>query len=187
MEHMAPEARIPAAQIVNDIRAGVSDVQLMKKYELPSGLLWQVLKELVELKAIRAEEISGRVPDVADEVVLENIEPFVLSMRELPRHYVDFPTIVYEVKRPDNRGRLHDINEKGVGMRGVTAALYEVKTFVVMPSGSRDFEPVVFEAECRWARQETDGHWAAGFRITHISDRELQELRRLIRLIWFGS
>lgn len=184
---MPPEARIPAADIVNDLRSGVSDVQLLKKYGLSSGLLWQVLNELVELKAIRREEISGRVPDVADEVILENVEPFVLSMRELPRHYVDFPTIVYDVKQPDSRGRIHDINEKGVGLRGVKASLDEVKTFIVMPCGTPSFEPVVFEGECRWARQEPDGLWAAGFRITHLSDRELLGLRRIIRIVWFGS
>ena len=68
----------------------------------------------------------------------------------------------------------------------MAARIGETKTFVIPAGDFTESDPVVFEAECRWAKEEKEtGEWLAGLEITRISENCLDDLRRLIQSLPF--
>ena len=57
---MEPKRKIKAKEIVNDIREGMSDSQLMEKHSLSSKGLQSVFRKLVDAKAITPREVFNR-------------------------------------------------------------------------------------------------------------------------------
>jgi len=93
---------------------------------------------------------------------------------------------VEDLKSPRVRGALRDITEKGLGITGIPARIGEIKNLVIPTDKFLDEEEISFEAECRWAKEETkQGQWSAGFQITKISEKGLEDLRNLIRSLAF--
>jgi hypothetical protein len=166
-------------EFVRDIRSGMSNPQLMKKYGLSSDGLRRLFEILIKANVITLEDLYTKSPLVHDTVFIEN-------MRELPRHYLAMPVEIYESKLPENRVRLSDITEKGIGITGMAVRIGETKTFTIPTFDFIESDPVVFEAECRWAREEKEtGEWLAGFEIRRISDECLEDLRTLIKCLPF--
>ena len=64
---------IEASDLVNDLRARMTDVQLMAKYSLSAQGLGNIYQQLIEAKAVLRGEIYGRFPFLHDSVNLENI------------------------------------------------------------------------------------------------------------------
>ena len=102
--------------LIKDMRSGMSDSDLMKKYGLSSEGLRRCIQALIEAKAITAEEIYTTSPSAHDTVSVEN-------MRELPRHYLAMAVKIYEVKRPEIKGMLSNITEKGIAITGMSARI----------------------------------------------------------------
>lgn len=175
--------KISPAELVNDIRNGMNDVLLMEKHKLSPRSLASLLKQLVELKALRLHEVFGRLPDYADDVILENVEATLESMRHLPRQYVDIAVGVLDAKNPVTRGRLCDITEEGLGVKRISCQVGEIKTLLVTPYDRTECEPFLVRAECRWFRREVGEEDAAGFKITSISEEGLKELRKLVAAV----
>jgi uncharacterized protein (DUF433 family) len=171
--------QIDAGDIVKDIRSGMTDSELMEKYQLSSEGLRFALQTLTDTKVIALEELYGASPTVHDTVFVEN-------MRELPRHYLAIAVEIWESKRPGIRGRLSNVTEKGIATTGMSAEIGESKTLVIPAGAFIEADPILFEAECRWARgEEETGEWVAGFEITKISEKCLEGLRRLIQSLPF--
>jgi uncharacterized protein (DUF433 family) len=171
--------QIDAGDIVKDIRAGMTDSELMEKYQLSSEGLRFALQTLTDTKVIALDELYGASPTVHDTVFVEN-------MRELPRHYLAIAVEIYESKHPRIRGMLTNVNEKGVAATGMSARVGESKTLLIPAGDFIEADPILFEAECRWAREEKEtGEWAAGFQITKISENCMEDLRRLIQALPF--
>ncbi|MCL4553002.1 MAG: hypothetical protein M1305_05560, partial [Candidatus Marsarchaeota archaeon] len=60
------------------------------------------------------------------------------------------------------------------------------KTLVISVEDFIEADSILFEAQCRWAEKERDtGEWLAGFEITKISEKCLNDLRRLIQSLPF--
>lgn len=57
-----PKEKISARELLADIRAGIDDPALMKKYELSAQGLQSACKKLVEAKALKQSEVDNRVP-----------------------------------------------------------------------------------------------------------------------------
>lgn len=172
-------AHLNEKDIVADIRSGTSDSKLMEKYALSGDGLRRVLQTLIDASALTPEDLYGTSPAVHDSVFLEN-------MRELPRQYLAIAVDIYESKRPELAGTLSDLTEKGLAISGIESKIGETKSFVLPAQDFIAADPILFEAKCRWAtRQQDTGDWIAGFEITRVSRKCLEDLRSLIESLPF--
>jgi len=171
--------RIQDADFIKDIRSGMSDSDLMTKYALSGEGLRRIFQRAVEANAITLEELYGTSSSVHDTVFVENL-------RELPRHYLAIAVDVYEWTRPELRGMLSNITEKGIAVTGLTARVGETKRLVIPAGDFIESDSIIFEAACRWAKEEEEtGEWTAGFEIRKISEKCLRDLRSLIQVLPF--
>lgn len=178
---MNTEQRINLKEMVEDIHAQMIDSELMEKYQLSAGELKAVFKHLIETNVLSLVELYRR-PVLSDDMIDAEIR------RKLPRYRLAFLVPVHESVRPESKGWVVNITEKGMQTRGIQAHVGEYKVFAVTPRRMKDVGEIVFAAECRWRRTEDpDEVPIAGFRITEISQEQLRRLRNFIRSIIFGD
>ena len=175
------KVRIKVNQLVNDIRAGMNDIDLMNRHGLSAKGLESTFKKLVEGKFISQSELDRRsMPfwDTAD----------VQDMRRVERYYPALTVTVRDLRKPGTKGVLHDVSERGIGVRGIVAKPNEVKLLSLNLSELEEIVPFAFEGLCRWGRLDPDRHtYSAGFEINRISDDSLDRLKVLIREATFGD
>jgi uncharacterized protein (DUF433 family) len=177
---VAAKRRIDTKELVDDIRTGLTDVALMEKYKLSSRGLQRVFTKLVDSGAVMENDISGRSISYDDSVTLKNVRG---SVRALPILSID----IHEEKNPQIMGRITDLSEVGVGVRGLEAQVGELKSLLVVPDESLAVEPFSFEAKCRWSRMgDQDKLCNAGFEITDISGGNFIQLQGLLQLMTFS-
>ncbi len=171
---------IRARDIVRDIRSGMSDAELMAKYELSPKGLESAFTKLLNSRIVTVEELyGGNRRAGADTVVIDDV-------RALPRHYLSVSVSIYESDFPNRKGRLQDITERGLGVIGIEARIGEVKSFVIPCKNFLDLDDIAFEATCIWAEPgRTQEEWHTGFQITRIDPETMGYLRQLIRLLVF--
>lgn len=108
--------------------------------------------------------------------------------RSTPRSFLFVLVPVYDTSNPGTEGRLNDISEQGLQVAGIQSEPGKSKTLIVRADGFVNVSSFQVTAECRWAQvDDPSGEWMAGFRITSISDADLDELRKLIQLTAFGQ
>ena len=166
--------KISQPDIVHDIHSGMTEAQLMEKYDLSSWGIRNVLSKLLNLGAITWEEMAILSLNGDDSVTLRD-------MRQYQRRYPLVSVIVYEQIKPMVKGRVCDISEKGLGVIGIPSEVDDLKTLTVAPDELRVFEPFTLQASCRWFRQgDLDINCTAGFAITHIGEPSLEPFRDLL-------
>jgi hypothetical protein len=169
--------RINGRQFVADVTSGMNESGLMRKYGLSRKRLQRVCSELLAARNRTAKEFQEEIPIDRSTVVEANV-------RQIQRYYPDFEVPIYESISPEIHGRVRDITEEGVGVVGIEATVYEIKTFVVLGDPFGEVGPFEFEAECRWAKpNDGDRRNVSGYRIVDISEADLGQLRKLIHLI----
>jgi hypothetical protein len=132
----------------------------MEKYKLSSRGLQRVFNKLVDSGSAMAADLSGRSMSYDDSVTLKKVR---VSIRALPILSIS----IYESTNPEIIGRIRDLSEVGVGVRGLVAEVGELKNLVVVPDEFLDIEPFSFEAKCQWSRMGNKGKVCnAGFEIT---------------------
>ena len=172
--------RIKIREIVGDVRSGMTDSQMMEKYQIDHEALQALFKKLLDLKAISSDALFGEASLACDTSIPTHV-------REMDRYVLDFDIPVYEEGYTEIQGRVHDITEKGIGIRGLLVRVADVKTLVVLGDAFGVVAPFDLRAICRWSGLDgSDGQYAAGFQILEISDEAMEELRKLIKLIAFG-
>jgi hypothetical protein len=178
---------IRAIDIIDDLRAGMTKLELMEKYQISPKGLGKILKELATLDVISASE-----PHEPPAVLVYDLDA-VDGIRALPRQplTIVLPIFIYGGVYDSNKGRVlqkrgtvRDITEKGVGVRGIKARVDEVKTFVIPANDFFEIDPIVFEARCRWlGPQDRATDSIGGFQIVNISETSLQQLRKLLHAL----
>ena len=104
--------------------------------------------------------------------------------RQVPRCYPVVELPIYDVDDPTVEGLVWDISEKGVQLSGIEARVNQRKTFFIQANDFGSFSPFSFEAECRWVTTEPEsGQCLCGFEILGISDKDMDELRKVIDLL----
>ncbi len=172
--------KVNISDILRDISAGVSKSDLMAKYNLSEQMVREVSKKLLDVRGKRSAKDGPNT-------VIEEPGSF-LTTDEFVRHHVDFELPAYEASRPEILGVVRDVSEEGVGIAGIEAKAGDIKTMVILGDEFGEFSTFEFEGYCRWAFAEEDsGTCVTGFGITKISDKDLKELRRLVRLITVGG
>ena len=167
---------IEAKDIVRDIRSGMSDAQLMKKYDLSSKGLQSAFQKLVDNRIMTVQEVYGeRYAESGEDTIV------ICDLRQLPRYLLTIVVPLYDGAQPENKGVLRDISEKGLGITGLQARIGEIKSLVIVCGELFEFSHIWLEAECRWINlEESEDRWEAGFQITKISREDLVRLKRLI-------
>lgn len=167
---------IHARDIVNDIRAGLTDDELMRKYRLSAKGLQSTYEKLMQNRIMTVHEIYGQPRSVGDDTVI------VHDMRDLPRHYLTVDIPIQVADDPNVEGLLRDITERGLGIRGIAVNVEEVKSFVIGSQAFLKIPDIKFEAKCLWSEPgKPVDRWRAGFQITRISPTCLIDLRKLIK------
>lgn len=175
---MPTSKHISAKEFVSDFRAGMTDDQLAEKYQLTPGNLETVFKKLLEAKAISSAEIEDRRLGRESGPYPEMPSDFRIAIREK----LDFPLAIYEKDFPEIRGFVRDISDKGIGVRGVEAAVGDSKTLVIPAHELFHVNQVEIEAICRWMTTESlSGDMVGGFEITDVIQGNMEELQLLIR------
>jgi len=169
--------KIRAREIVDDIRSRVSDFEIMSKYGLSLEQLEKVLEALLEAGEIRGAEIKERGLFFDDPA-------HRFQTRRFPRIYLRIPLEIEDLNNSSNKGLLTDLSDDGLRTRGIAAVVGEEKVFLVSLKEVRN-RTVRLRATCVWAKQDVDAKLLkeAGFKIIHISERDLLEIRRVARIL----
>ena len=168
--------RIRIEEIVQDVRSGMSEYDLMDKYGLSSRGLQSAFRKLIAAKALRFEEMCGTSSGHEDTCEL-------IESRRLSRNYVVFELPVVDVDDGNNSGWIRDLNERGLKVGGLKSSQGAVMRLLIVPE-VEDFVPIDFEAQCQWVSIDgRPGGSLAGFRITGISPKNLDQLRELIEFM----
>ncbi len=173
---MRPKRDIGAKDFIFDIRAGMSDLQLMERYKLTARGFQSALQKLVDVQAISAEELYEKYPLYESTLSIE-------EMKRIVREPLTYPVPVREADYQEVEGTVRDITEKGVCIRGIQTLLGETKTFIIDAREFVDVGPFVFRAQCRWVKKSFGGEYTAGYEIVGISEKHLASLRKFIRYI----
>ncbi|MGO9571992.1 MAG: PilZ domain-containing protein [Desulfomonilaceae bacterium] len=178
---MGLKRQIPARSVVADIRAGITNAKLMKRYRISAGMLEKIFKKLRDANLITEHDLDGRMLSPQQGVVHD-------SVRQEPRFYTIMRLPISDMDNLDADCYVKDLSEQGLQIVNLSTNVGERKNFLIQASEFADVHPFSFEAECRWARAQTDnGRHLAGFEITRISDEDLQQLREFIRSATFSE
>jgi hypothetical protein len=171
--------KIKARKLVADIRARLSDFEIMSKYGLSLEQLGKVLEALVEAGEIRGAEIRERG------LFFDN-PANRLQTRRFPRIYLRVPLEIEDLDDPSNKGLLTELSDEGFRTRGIAAVVGEERGFLVSLKEVRK-RAVRLRATCAWAKQDVDAKLLqeAGFKIVQISDSDLIEIRRVAGFLGF--
>jgi hypothetical protein len=171
---MTEKRQIKAKDIINDIRNGMTDSELMEKHRLSIKGLQSIFRKLEAIKAIKPSELYGRFPGFDDTIEVDQI-------RQELRDYLELSLPLYEVKDPDRIGSVRDVSMKGFGARGIKASPGDVKTLAISPGKLFSIDTFSFEAVCRWVRRDGPNRdYVGGFEITAISEESQKKLRDLV-------
>jgi hypothetical protein len=164
-------------EFVNDLRSGLTDYELMEKYGLSARGLRRAIEKLIDADIVKISEVYHR-PVFYDDSFDSD------SRRQYPRHYLALLLPICDAENPEAKGWLTDVTERGIGIMGIRASVGEKKAFVLQPGKFSEVDEIRFEAVCHWAEgDDPDASPVAGFEISRISDRDLKELKKFIRVI----
>jgi hypothetical protein len=156
--------KIKGRDILNDIRSGMTDQELMEKYEMSSQAFESACGQLCSSGLISREQLLSRST--------ERAEGDTVTSR-LPRDYLVVQAPIYDVRNPENKGVIRDLTEEGIGIIGL--------------DNSRGVDKIVFGAKCRWVKKDSGGGYICGFRIIDINEENLAKLRSLIKELNWGG
>lgn len=176
---MSTQRKIKAAEIIRDVRNGMSDALLMEKYKLSAKGLQNLFRQIVDARMMQPAELFGRAPSYDNWVLLENL-------RSLPRQALHMPIPVHVMDRPEIQGAVEEMTEKGMRIRDIGARIHERMTFVLNVDHCFSSTPIVLDAECRWTSGDSShGTLAAGFEILDVLQGDLKGLLAVVHAFPF--
>ena len=172
---MQGKRQIRGRDFINDIRSGMTVLELIKKYRISSQGLRRILRKILAVDAmskVEFAELPNLYEDASD----------LKDIRQAPRKRMTDPVWLFDNGNPFLKGRLLDVSDTGVCVEGIKTRIGEVKTFIVRVGLSGRNSSFVFEGTCRWVRRETQPreNFVAGFEITSISTRDQRLLQELL-------
>jgi uncharacterized protein (DUF433 family) len=174
--------KINVDQIMHDIRAGISERDLMSKYMCSPKHLRRIFDKLVTIGSLNADEIDPNGNSQFHTTVSSKTP-------RLPRNYLPYPFTVYVVGDPEARGMVLDITEQGFRVQGIHSRVGDFKIFSFIPVDCSHARPFFVEGECRWMKKSPDSDLVAGFKIEKLSDHSRRELgkfiQELVPSVWY--
>jgi len=170
-----------AKKVADDVRAGVTDSQLMEKYRLSLDGLHRAFKMLLDGGFIDKGAYHSRLPKA-------NQAPFFIEKRQGVRRVPRFPVAVVDRADPTNVGRVKDVSGRGLAVIGMQASMGEDKSIAILGDDLGLVSPFEVRVECRWVSIGSGNtEPVAGFQIRAISERDLAWLREFLETIDLGS
>ncbi|HMK37074.1 MAG TPA: PilZ domain-containing protein [Desulfomonilaceae bacterium] len=112
----------------------------------------------------------------------------IAQMRSSPRSYPIVMLPIFDVDDPTIEGLIQDISETGVQVSGMKIKPDAKKTFIIQPENFSGIKPFSFDAECRWVRPQTeDQPCMSGFEIIGISEKDKEELKKVLQILAFSD
>lgn len=172
--------KIKGRDILNDVRSGMSDEELMAKYEMSFQALQSAFGQLSSSGLISRKELHSRSIDNAEK------DTTTVTTR-LPKDYLLVQVPIYDSRNPEIKGVIRDLTQQEIGIIGIEARLDDVKSLVILTGKSRWVVKVMLKAKCRWVKKDSEGEYVCGFRITDITKDNLEKLRILIQELNWGG
>lgn len=175
-----PTIQIRASEVVSDLRNGLTNSELMKKYSLSERQLHSLFAKLKTAKLFTGPDFERRIFRLEDTQIVH--------VRKSTRFHPIMGLPIYSLDDLTTQYTVRDISEKGFHIIGMSTKLGERKSFVVQGEELADVLPFAFEAECRWVRADSNkNEFNAGFEIVKISKDDLRELRKLVEQATFSG
>jgi hypothetical protein len=176
---MSPKRRIPAREVVTDIRKGMSNSDLMDKYQLSMKGLTSVFAKLVEANFCTKKELLFRMPPGDDTAALD-------QMRDMARCYPVVRIPVIDLADLRSEGYVRDLTVKGIQVAGIRATVGDKKNFLIQADAFAAILPFTLDAHCRWVNPDSAGGLTvSGYEITEISETNLESLRKAVEVFTF--
>jgi hypothetical protein len=176
---MGLKRRIPANSVVKDIRSGMSNSDLMDKYQLSMRGLTSVFNKLMDAKFCTRKELLLRMPPGEDTADLD-------EMRDVARCYPVIRIPVIDLADLRSEGYVRDLTEKGIQVSGVQAKVGDTKNFLIQADAFAAILPFTLEAHCRWVKPDAlPGLTVSGYEISGISDTNLASLKKAVEVFTF--
>ncbi|MBI5571409.1 MAG: hypothetical protein HY914_15805 [Desulfomonile tiedjei] len=167
---------IGIADFLSDVRSGLGSRDLMGKYDLSEHGLDEFFARLLKDRSITSEEFY------CWSLLFNNELSCVESVRLLSRESLGGLVSVYDEEEPENEGVAFNICSNGLGVRGIVAAVNEVKTLVIVPDLSTGGEEVVVDARCRWIESATSqDESVGGFEIIGTLEGRMADLIQFVK------
>ena len=178
---MNAQKTLEIREILNDIKGGLTDFEVIEKHRLSCEELKQALRELVNTRLLTPREAFLR--SIFYDQTLETER-----RRAVPREPLLLLIPVYDMKSPENAGLLTDVSEIGCGVRGISANPGQRLRLAIDSKELSLSELIVFDALCCWSVTNVpDAEPVAGFEIINIGESDKQRLKDLVRFITFSS
>jgi len=169
--------RIKASEIVQDIRSGSLNHDLMEKYGLSFEQLLGIFARLIDAKVMSHAELAFHIPPSRSAVSGAQI-------RQSSRCYPPVMLRIYDLDDLTRELTVKDLSEKGIRVTGITTAVGRKASFLIQAIELPDIDPLTFDAQCRWTRTERTATgeltYDAGFEITEIDQSAEAQLLKII-------
>jgi hypothetical protein len=163
--------KISASELAADVRNGMSDGDLMRKYEFSHRGLRSAFTKLLDAQLIETSHLRGRLKQFESPIIVE-------GARAYSRVTLDTHIPVYEIC-----GEIVNISENGFRISGIRAVEGELRSFILPLDDLFIAQRIVVRARCAWS----DGEGEAGFEIMEIGKSHLKELKRVIQSLSFDE
>jgi hypothetical protein len=163
--------KISASELAADVRNGMSDADLMRKYEFTPRALRSAFTRLLDKQYIEASHLKGRLKQFESPIIVEGARAF-------PRVTLDTRIPVYEIS-----GHIVNLSEGGFRLTGTRAVPGEIRNFILPLDDMFIADRIAVRARCAWANDEGD----AGFEIVEISKAHMRELKRVMQSLSFDE
>jgi hypothetical protein len=149
-----PSKKIPVREFLADFRAGMTDTEMIDKYQISPHQLRSIFKRLLD------RQVIDPIAFEAWQIFGNNDVP--LDIRRYPRIALESRPPVYDAANPENRGVIIDVSAHGLGVEGLRARFDEMMTLIVPSTEVTPFGPIAFDARCRWMRANVGRDCFAG-------------------------
>lgn len=173
--------KINLKKLAADIKAGMVDNDLLKKYELTHADLDVLFRQLLDGKLVTKGELYGRASLFPQTVAFS-----VDEIAHESAHYLAFPLPVYSETEPEVIGRVRELSEFEMGVVGLNAAQDRTYRLVILPEKFVKMKPLKLNAICTWVRSDKGGQYA-GFELSDAGEDIRRQIRRLVEMLTFGA
>jgi hypothetical protein len=172
--------KVSIREITRDIRSGLTDLELMKKYDLHSTkALQDIFRKLLDATAIDKTEIEERLVDQGTAAGTSGPRKD-LKPRKVPRRKPFGKLTIHDVHDLAEEYTVADLSEAGIKISGIECSVGQRKEFLVRCERIDEVKPFSFSADCKWVVKGV-----GGFELTDIDPRALMEFRKLMSLFTF--
>ena len=139
---MSTKRTIKAKEIVSDIRSGMTNRQLMDKYNISLDKLHNIFKQLLDSHALERSELEPLIS-------IPHLRVNGGQRRQLHRSYVFVNLPIYDFENLLNKGTVIDISEVGFQISGIPATVGDTKEFLVQADYFADVYPLGAAVLCQ--------------------------------------